>query len=177
MGRKRIAGWGGRPKEEKAKVDAEIIRRCKEQAVKTPGRPPWGFYRRVAEEVYKTTPCCGPDLNQTMEAMEYTPFVPNYVNILCVGSGIFGKQESVADAVADPVNIKKVEAAIVKITSSPPSMASAVNGSHPSRRQSSSDNGRNGPQTRDCRAHSGKPGLCNKDNTNDRTQSDYPASP
>jgi hypothetical protein len=118
VGRQRSAGWSTRPPEEKKKIDAEIIRRCKEQALKTPAKPPWGFYARMAKEVYETTPCCGPDGTETMDAMEYTKFQASYVNTLCVGNSIFQeKQQSVADAVADPVNIKKVEAAIVTLAS------------------------------------------------------------
>jgi len=103
--------------EEKEKVDAEILRRCRLQnlidieAGREP-RAPYGFFTRVEREIHATFPCCGPDGDVSMEDWGYSPFSPGYANGLCLEAGLFKPVPTVKAQIADPVNQQKVKDAI-----------------------------------------------------------------
>ena len=117
-GGRRVRGIEEMPVEERAKVDAEILRQVREQAKLTPYRPPKGFYARIEREIYRTFPCCGPDGKKTMEKAEYSPFIQGYVSRRVgeakppIFSGPVGTSKTFQTAIDDPENIKAVKEAI-----------------------------------------------------------------
>jgi len=75
---------------EREKVDAEILRRLREQEELTPTESPYGFFAKVQKDVYSTFPCCGLDGKESMEAFGYTPIALQYTLNLSVANNLFG---------------------------------------------------------------------------------------
>jgi hypothetical protein len=75
---------------EREKVDAEILRRLREQEELTPTESPYGFFVKVQKDVYSTFPCCGLDGKESMEAFGYTPIALQYTLNLSVANNLFG---------------------------------------------------------------------------------------
>jgi len=120
QGRLRILGIDELPEEEKQKIDAEFVRRCKEQAKITPERPPRGWYGDLANDVYLTFKCCGPDGNETMEEFGYQPIQRQVPAHICRDDEkIFKSRSSFKAQVDDPSNQKKVKDAIAGLTTPP----------------------------------------------------------
>jgi hypothetical protein len=117
-GSRRARGIEEMPVEERAKVDAEILRRAREQAKLTPYRPPKGFYTELERDIHKTFPCCGPDGTETMDKFGWSPFTQSYANRTIgavkppIFSGPVGIGSAAEAAIDDPENIKAVKEAI-----------------------------------------------------------------
>jgi len=113
-----VLGIREMPAEERAKVDAEILRQVREQAKLTPYRPPKGFYTRIEREIYRTFKCCGVDDSETMEGFGYSPFISGYASRRVgeveppIFSGPVGTSKTAQTAIDDPENIKAVKEAI-----------------------------------------------------------------
>ena len=121
-----LLGWVGGPEqhikewseEDREKIDAEIIRRCVEQAKLTPGSPPYGFFTRVQTEIYNDFPCCGLNGQETMEEFGYNTFQEGHANNICLEKteehpeGIFKPGPTLQEQIDDPVNQQKVKDAI-----------------------------------------------------------------